>query len=188
MGLAFVSFGLLLAGGLLLWIPDAGVSPGTANSELGSAFLGGAVVSLAVFLTGQQGQLEEAQRALAQSLMARFFEPQFMDEMAATAAFLGNPPSSLDALPLDERQQMLGPLNYFERIGAAYVAKEASRAILYRELLQVAPQLWDQANALVTWLRHHRADADVYANWEMMVVDFRRKSTRRRPRTYEPTS
>jgi hypothetical protein len=196
MGLALASFSLLLAVGLTLWLPDAGMSHGTADSELGAALLGGAVVALVVFFTGQQSQREEAQRALARSLVDQFMSPAAMESLTATTAFLRIDEhdsqesrwTAWEELPDLDKAKIVGPLNTLESIGGAYLAREASRPILYGHLDVVAPALWDQAKWFVSRLRDALNDPHLLEMWEGMVADFRSGSGAARPKTYEPST
>ncbi len=169
-----------------MWLQDAGTKPPTNDSELGAALLGGAIVALVVFLTGQASQLEGARESLSLSLVARFTTPAFTERVAVTVAFLRTDTLSLSELRLPEQQRVLSTLNAFEWIGAAYVAKEANRAILYRHFSDVAVVLWEDATGLVRAIRESEANPRLFQEWEHMVVDFRQKSARRPVETYRP--
>ncbi len=188
------SFGLLVAVGLALWLPEAGVSHDTADSDLGAALLSGALVALVVFLTSQQSQAEETRRALAESLAARFTAPEFLERLEATAAFLSERASESEEsraaawlrLAPPEQLRLIAPLNDFELVGAAYKNRDASRTILYNHFQDVAPALWNRAGWLVALLRVRR-HPHLFYNWEWMVADFHRIGARRGSlEAYEP--
>ncbi len=92
--LAIVLFAALLVVGLALWLPDAGSSHGTANSELGSAILGGGIVALVVFSSEKETRRQEARRTIAQALINKVTTAEFSGEMARTLQFLADDPAT----------------------------------------------------------------------------------------------
>jgi hypothetical protein len=179
---AIVLFGALLALGLALWLPEAGASSGTADSELGAAILGGTIIAVVVFLVERRSQSEQSGRAIAQALIAEATTPEFFAGLTLAGEQLGPRSTkeqderweSWQRMPPAERLKLIQPLNVIEQIGAAYVAREADRAVLQRYLQDVVPEVWARLQWFVGRLRTETGNPEIFGNFEKMSAGFQK--------------